>query len=450
MICNAIDQSSFSLMPRRYAGRLCKFKYLSHAGLRRDAMPVLAFILASFILLPQFAQATGLDLHQAEQLALQYDPMLKAQQQQLLAVENEVVAADTWEDPRLRMGVMDVPTDSFDLSAEPMTKFQLGYQQMLPRGDSSALMARKKQAQQQQKSASIDLRRREVRMIARQAWLELYAQQQTEKILLASRQIFSQQLEVSQSLYAAGRSNQQDVLQAELELSLVDDKLQRVIATRREKKAVLAQVIGPVAADQALEDRAGIYGVLAEEKILRDQLKNHPALHQQQAVIAGQAEAVSLARQKYRPQWGFDVTYTRGEADTFGSVDTSAMSFMLMFDLPVFTGNLQDRELAASQNMLQAERYVSQDVMLQLVSQLDQSLARWQQLSQRLQLYDDRVLNQAQQNARAALSGYQSGVVTFDATTRARGAELEAQMQRLDLYIEKAMVYAQIMYLTAD
>ena len=126
------------------------------------------------------------------------------------------------------------------------------------------------------------------------------------------------------------------------------------------------------------------------------------------------------------------------------------MSFMLMFDLPVFTGKLQDQELAASRQMLQAERYMGQDVMLQLTAQLEQNLARWQQLSNRLQLYDERVLNQAQQNARAALKGYQSGVVTFEALTRARNAELETQMQRLDLYIEKAMVYAQILYLTAE
>jgi outer membrane protein TolC len=433
----------------------CSTRYLLFStaiqhGHARKITHILLAVVSLVFLLPAMTVAAGLSLIQAEQLALQYDPVLKAQAQQLQAVEQETVAADTWEDPRLRIGIMDVPTDSFDISAEPMTKLQLGYQQMLPRGDTSDLKVRKKLAQQQQKTAVINLRRREVKMNARKAWLDLYAQQQTEKILLASRQIFSQQLEVSQSLYAAGRSNQQDVLQAELELSLVDDKLQKVAASKREKLARLIQVIGTEAANQTLDDRAGIFKTLDDDKILEEQLKTHPALQQQEAVIAGQTEEVSLARQKFRPQWGFDLTYTRGDANTIGSVDSSTMSFMLMFDLPVFTGNLQDRELAASQQRLQSERYVSQDVMLQLTSQLEQNLARWQQLTQRLALYDARVLSQAQQNARAALKGYQSGVVSFEATTRARGAELEAQMQRLDLYIEKARVFAQVMYLTAD
>jgi outer membrane protein TolC len=190
--------------------------------------------------------------------------------------------------------------------------------------------------------------------------------------------------------------------------------------------------------------------VLADAKILHEQLDQHPLVQQQQAAIAMQTEEVSLAQQKFKPQWGFDLSYNRSDGTSIGSEEASTMTFMLMFDLPLITGNAQDRELAASKQMLQAERYMSQDVKRQLISQLDQALARWQQLTRRLELYDQRVLNQAQQNARVALKGYQSGVVTFDALTRARSAELDAQMQRLDLYVEKAMVYAQILYLTAE
>ncbi len=397
-----------------------------------------------------YASAAGLSLLQAEQLALLYDPVLKAQAQQLQAIEHETLAADVWEDPNIRVGIMDVPTKSFDLNADPETELLLGYQQMLPRGNSNNVMIKKKQAQQKQQMANINLRQREVKMNARKAWLDLYAQQQTENILLSSRQLFSQQLDVSQSLYAAGRSNQQDVLQADLELSLVDDKLQKTVSLKQESAARLAQLLGEADARQPLDEAAPVFDSLADEKILHEQLQNNPAVHMQASIVTMQAESVALAQQKYKPQWGFDLSYTRSDGNTIGSQEMAAMSFMLMFDLPIFTGNFQDQELAASKQMLQAERYMGQDVQLKLTSELEQNLARWQQLTQRLQLYDQRVLNQAQQNAQAALKGYQSGVVAFEALTRARNAELEAQMQRLDLYVEKAMVYAQILYLTAE
>ena len=395
-------------------------------------------------------QAAGLSLLQTEQLAIAYDPVLKAQADQALAVEQETVAADVWDDPRLRIGVIDVPTDSFDLAVQPMTELELGYQQMLPRGNTQDVQVRKKRAQYSQISAAIKLREREIKMKARNAWLDLYAQQQTEIILLASRQLFNQQLDVSQSLYAAGRSNQQDVLQADLEVSLVDDKLQKNRSQKHEALARLVQLVGDVDAQLMLDDAAELFQSIEDNKVLREQLRKHPLVQIQDSVVSDVNENVAMAQQQYKPQWGFDVSYNRSDGTSIGSEASSNMSFMLMFDLPLFTSRLQDPLLAASRQKLQAERYMSQDVMLKLTVDLEQTLARWQQLTERLALYDQRVVDQAQQNARVALKGYQSGVVSFEAMIRARNGELEAQMQRLNLYVEKAMIYAQVLYLTAE
>ena len=423
---------------------------LAHKSCKKSTLinKILSLTLAATI--SGSLSASGLSLLQAEQLALAYDPVLKAQTEQALAVEQETVAADAWDDPRLRIGVIDVPTDSFDLAVQPMTELELGYQQMLPRGNTQDVLVRKKRAQYSQISAAIKLREREIKMKARNAWLDLYAQQQTEIILLASRQLFNQQLDVSQSLYAAGRSNQQDVLQADLEVSLVDDKLQKTRSQKHEAMARLVQLLGDVDAQLMLDDAAELFQSIEDNKVLREQLRKHPLVQIQDSVVSDVNENVAMAQQQYKPQWGFDVSYNRSDGTSIGSEASSNMSFMLMFDLPLFTSRLQDPLLAASRQKLQAERYMSQDVMLKLTVDLEQTLARWQQLTERLALYDQRVVDQAQQNARVALKGYQSGVVSFEAMIRARNGELEAQMQRLNLYVEKAMIYAQVLYLTAE
>ncbi|MCW8955477.1 MAG: hypothetical protein OQL09_01235 [Gammaproteobacteria bacterium] len=48
------------------------------------------------------------------------------------------------------------------------------------------------------------------------------------------------------------------------------------------------------------------------------------------------------------------------------------------------------------------------------------------------------------------MNGYQSGVVSFTSLTRARSAELKAQLQRLKLDVEKAMAYAEIRFLIGE
>jgi outer membrane protein TolC len=395
--------------------------------------------------------AEDLSLQQAVQQAWQFDPMLKAQAAELRAFEEETITSDAWPDPMLQLGVMSVPVDSFALDEEPMTQLLIGYEQMLPRGDSRAIAVRKKRAQTQQQQAAMELRRREIEQAAREAWLDVYWQEQTEKILHTSLQLARQQLDVSQSLYASGRNNQQDVLQADLEVSLVDDKLLQIESAKRETRARLAQLIGEAAANQPLADTVLLNEALENETTLRERLAKHPALRQQESAVMMRSQDVAMAQQGYKPQWGFEVSYgARDINDEMGEPMPDLLSVMLKFDMPIFTGGLQDRELGASRHMLEAERYQKQDVQLQLEAQLGQSLARWQQLSQRLQLYEQRVLNQAQLNARAALKGYQSGVVPFATLTQARNAELDTQMRLLDVQIEKAKVYAQLRFLAGD
>ena len=185
--------------------------------------------------------------------------------------------------------------------------------------------------------------------------------------------------------------------------------------------------------------------------VYRNRLQQHPVFTKQAASVIDRVQDVSLAKQRYKPQWGFDVAYGKRDGNNAdGSERADFFSALVTLDMPVFNEDRQDRELAASKKELLSESYKKQDLHLQLVVQLEQAQARWQQLTERLELYDQRVLKQARENARAALNGYQSGVVPFLTLTRARSAELKARLQRLQLYVEKAQVYAQLRYLIGD
>ena len=121
---------------------------------------------------------TDLSLEQAEQVALQGDPVIKSHEQNARAFEDEAVAANEWPDPRIKFGFLSLPTDTYDLDQEPMTQIILGYQQALPRGDSTALMTAAKQAQAGMLSAEKASRQRQVRLNVRKAWYQAYLQDQ--------------------------------------------------------------------------------------------------------------------------------------------------------------------------------------------------------------------------------------------------------------------------------
>ncbi len=77
----------------------------------------------------------ALNLQQAEQLAIAADPAIESFRVTALSYEDESVADDTLPDPRLSLGAVNVPVDSFDLEQEQMTQLKVGIRQDFPRGD---------------------------------------------------------------------------------------------------------------------------------------------------------------------------------------------------------------------------------------------------------------------------------------------------------------------------
>ena len=397
--------------------------------------------------------AEFLSLAMAEQQAMEQDPLTRSLERQASALDEQAVAAGQWPDPKLRFGLLSVPTDSYELDQEPMTQLLVGYQQMLPRGDSLQHMTSEKQAMAQSKRSELALRQRLVLLNVRKAWFQVYLQDQSEKIVRQNRRLFKQQLEVSQSLYAAGKSQQQDVLQAELELSLLEDQLQQIESARQESRANLARWIGYEQSMLPLNERPGFLHNRLSYQLdeLISKLSSHPELKKKAALIAVNREGVELARQKYKAQWGFDVSYGKRDGENMdGSQRSDFISAIASIDLPIFTDERQDRELSAQKKNLQASQYDVTDTRLQIVAQLKSVHVRWLQLNERLRLYDQKVLPQSSQNSNAAMNGYQSGVVSFFTLTRARIAELKAQLQRLKLDVEKAIAYTEIRFLIGE
>ncbi|MCW8853532.1 MAG: TolC family protein [Gammaproteobacteria bacterium] len=411
-------------------------------------------ILLGVFWLPALLQAENtLPLDAAIQLALEADPLVKSHSEQISAFEDYSLAADSWADPKIKLGLLSLPTDSLELDQEPMTQLVLGYQQSLPRGNTVEHESGHLKAKAFEKRADLDLRQRMVRMSVRKTWLKVYLYEQSEKIIQKNRRLFKQQLNVSQSLYASGRNQQQDVLQAELELSLLDDQLQQMSSKIKEARSLLSQWVGRENSNLPLQVKAQQFNQPLNSNIenLIARLGDYPLMAKYRAKEFASREQLDLAKQKYKPQWGFDISYAKRSGENMDGSDRSDfVSTMINFDLPVFTGQKQDKVVSARQKQLLASKYEKQDAYLQAVSQLEQFYARWQQLRERVGLYDRQVLKQAKQNATAALNGYQSGVVSFITLTRARSAELKAELQRLNLVVEQSIAHADIRYLVGD
>ncbi|VAW58408.1 Heavy metal RND efflux outer membrane protein, CzcC family, partial [hydrothermal vent metagenome] len=358
----------------------------------------------------------GMSLREAEQFALQRDTLSKSFRRNEQAFNEQAIAADTWADPRIKLGAQAVPVDSFDLEQEAMTQLIVDYQQMLPRGDSLAHASGSMQAMARTQSARAQQRDRVVLMKVRQAWLDVVLQKKSLDIIQANRVLFEQMLDISQAFYASGRQQQQDVVQAELEISLVDDRLERVRSELIVAEANLSKWVG----EENMRHGAGVERAnlqlanLPGMKALEQKLDLNPELIAMRERVVTQQRKLDLAGDQYSPQWGFNVNYGfRSGNNPDGGERSDFMTAMVTFDLPIFTENKQDRTVSAEKQRLQATRYQQLDVKRVLLKRLQDVVGRLQKLKDRNELYRDKVLPQAEQNAEVSLRGYQSGVVDF-------------------------------------
>ena len=90
------------------------------------------------------------------------------------------------------------------------------------------------------------------------------------------------------------------------------------------------------------------------------------------------------------------------------------------------------------------------DQRRQLYEQLDIQWSIYDQVDQRLSLYENQVLSEAKQNAEAALSAYQAGVIEFGIVVRARLTELNSELQYLKLKVDKAKAQVELLYLSGS
>jgi len=395
--------------------------------------------------------ANAMSLQQALDMALENDALVSGFAAQQKAWQQLSYASQTWDDPKLRFGAQAVPVDSFNLDQEPMTQLVVGYQQMFPRGDNLKNNSAVMQANAEVEAGKLELRKRQVVRGVRKAWYQVWYRQQAIKIIHSNRKIFEEMLDINQSFYASGRTDQQSVVQAELDISLIDDKLQTIQSELQVSQASLAKWLGgeQVVVNEDLPEE--ILDLIQPIDVLQSELKMHPQIKQANEMLNMRKNALALAQDKYSAQWGLDVRYgyRQGENND-GSDRADFLTAMVTVDLPVFTTQKQDRQVAASRSRMQSARYRLIDTERELLKQLKQTHARLLKFKQRLTLYKEKINPQAKQNAEVAMRGYQSGVVDFITLSKAQVTEFNTKLAELKLKYQFNNTISDLEFLVGD
>jgi len=416
-----------------------RFVVYDKAPLACCAIVIAALLMSS----SAFSQhAVPLTLAEAEDKALMSEPGQQAMQARAQALQDRGVAAGELPGLTLRVGLNNFPIQSGGFTTDGMTNAAVGVRQTFPAGQTRVINTRRFDFLANEMNQNAAARGRNVLTSARQSWLDLYYWERTHALVSESRPFFDDLATITRSLYAVGRKTQQDVLRAELELSRLDDRLIEIERQRSRARAALGEWIGSDAS-RPVALKLPAWANMPPYESLQATLLQHPLMQAADARIDARVAGVDLAEQRTKPGWALDVGYSyRDGSLPSGQPRSDLITLGVTVDLPFFRKRSVDSTLSAALQERSAAKSSREQTLRRLQSQLGTEFSRWNDLTRRLDLYDTRILSQANGNAEASLLAYQSDKGDFADVMRAYIDDLNTRIDYIRLQVERAQSYA--------
>ena len=438
------------------------------------------------------AEQQTLTLEAAINSAIQNEPWLRGNLHRQNSIESMSIAAGTLPDPKVSIGIANIAADSFDFGQEAMTQFKVGVSQMLPRGDSLAIKQQQLNLLASEYPFQREDRKAKLKVMVSKIWLDVYKAQQSIVLIEKDRGLFEQLADVAQASYAStiGKTRQQDIVRAQLELTRLDDRLTML----NQKKEVGLQKLSERLSDYFSDDYylrghdllksdaerslndfnlssdgsllqisslmvtkempniEALFpqGVLSKEKIstqeLFEYLAGHPSVVALDQRIKASKSGIALAKQKYKPEWGINASYGYRDDNPLGQSRADLFSIGVSFDIPLFTGNRQDKQVESAVSKSSAIKTQKWQLLRKMIASVQATQTQLQRLNQRQFLYQNKLLPQMHDQAEASLSAYTNDDGDFAEVIRAKIAELNASIDALGIDVERQKNIVQLNY----
>jgi outer membrane protein TolC len=363
------------------------------------------------------------------------------------AAREMAVAAAQRPDPVLRLSLDNLPVDGpdrFSTTRDFMTMRSVALMQMFTRVDK-----RRSRAERFEREAEAARAERRVRVAAVQrdaavAWFERRAAEQRLILLQAQRDEARLQVEAVEAALRGGRGSSADAIAAHDALAQFDQALLSAGAEVANTRRMLARWTGgadeqPLAEAPALARHAFVAHPVA------DRLAHHPDLVQLSAREATATAEAAVARAEREPDWSAELMFSQ-RGSRYSNMVSVAVSLPLPWDRP----QRQDRELAARLAQAEALRAEREELAREHLAETEGWLDAWRAGLARLALIDRERMPLARQRIAAALGAYRGGSVPLATVLEARRADLALRMERIDVELETARLWARLEFLIPD
>ncbi len=389
--------------------------------------------------------AEPLSFTRALDLAVGETPALRADVAQLDAARHAVLPAGELPDPKLVLGLDNLPIngpDRYRVGDDFMTMRRVGLMQEFPS------RARRK--------ARVAVAEGEVAVAAAQAAITYQQVQQETALAWIARHTVERQLARVDALraenrlldagvraqIAGGAGAAADSVAPRQEAAAIDNLHDRLEARREQAIARLARWVGESA-------RESLAGSVPDWPIARDALLHrlhaHPAVALFDARQAVAGAAIARAQAARKSDWALALAYQQR-----GPQFSDMAMLEVTFDLPLFTARRQDPTIAARRAQRDALEAQREATLREHAAELDADLAEYRRLDKVLARQTRQLLPLAAQKVALAHAAWRGGQGSLAELVAARRGRIEAELEAIALEGERQQMAARLHYAYAD
>ncbi|MEZ2307231.1 TolC family protein [Paraburkholderia sp. RCC_158] len=398
-----------------------------------------ALILAS---VAAHAQETPVTLDAALQSATDRSAAMGAAQASVRASSESAVRAGQLPDPMLKAGVDNLPVNGpqrFTIGQDFMTMRRIGIEQEWVSGDKRRLRSALANDVVDRERAGYLAQLANTRQQTATAWLNaVYA----KKAVSLQQELvghMTHELDATRASYRGAKATAADVTQAQAMLAQTQDQLLKARQTFQTALIGLSRWTATPVSDVTGEPPApqSYVSSLPPEE-LRDV---QPALIAASRDIAVADADTAVANSDRSPNWTWEVSYQQR-----GGAYSNMVSVGVSIPLPINRKNRQNRDAAEKAELGTKARLMYEDARRQVEADIRTQAATLASGRDRIDNLRNSLLPAADQRALLATAAYKAGTGSLADTFAARRAQLDAQLQVLDLQRDVSQTWAQLEY----
>ena len=411
---------------------------------------ILFLLLATVFPLKAVAEEVPLPVSRYVDAALADNPSLESMRERIRMKENAAIKAGALDDPKLRMGITNLPVSSWDFREEDMTGKEIGLSQMFPWPGLRKTRTEMATREKEEAEFVLEEMRSTLRSEIKMTYAELASVRKQIEAVRRSQDVLKDIVGVTEEIYAVGKGSQPDVLRGQLEYGRMREtrigleNREQVLSVRLNTLAALPadRPVPPLADLPEIElhyGQADLVGIYEAER---------PARKAVQARAHRGDSSIRMANLAAKPEFEVSVSYMQRDPMPDGTKRSDMVSSMVTMTLPVW----REGKIAPGIREMESEkRMTGRDLAnldLETSSAIGRSLATIKSRREAAVLYRTTLIPQAEQSFHATAESYRVGKTDFPMLMDAAMAVLSFRREYAatvgDLHVEKARLEAAV------